>query len=75
MVVIKDDVVVAAAAKEDPVSSAPLGVVMMSTVTDPLLGLLVLNSRHFAPSTIIIFETAILGFRAAIRGLRERQSL
>lgn len=25
----------------------------------PLRGLLVLNSRHFAPSTIIIFDTAI----------------
>lgn len=35
----------------------------------PLSGLLVLNSRHLAPSTIIIFDTAILGFLAAISGL------
>lgn len=35
----------------------------------PLKGLLVLNSRHLAPKTIIIFETAILGFLAAMRGL------
>lgn len=38
----------------------------------PLKGLLVLNSRHFAPKTIIILETAILGFLAAIRGLVEK---
>lgn len=36
----------------------------------PLRGLLVLNSRHFAPRTIIIFDTAILGFLAAISGLQ-----
>lgn len=36
----------------------------------PLRGLLVLNSRHFAPSTIIILDTAILGFFAAMRGLK-----
>lgn len=35
----------------------------------PLKGLLVLNSLHLAPSTIIIFDTAILGFLAAISGL------
>lgn len=38
----------------------------------PLSGLLVLNSRHLAPSTIIIFDTAILGFLAAMRGLEKR---
>lgn len=38
----------------------------------PLKGLLVLNSRHFAPKTIIILETAILGFLAAMRGLVEK---
>ena len=38
----------------------------------PLKGLLVLNSRHFAPKTIIILETAILGFLAAMRGLGEK---
>lgn len=38
----------------------------------PLKGLLVLNSLHFAPKTIIILETAILGFLAAIRGLEEK---
>lgn len=36
----------------------------------PLRGLLVLNSRHFAPRTIIILDTAIFGFLAAMRGLR-----
>ncbi len=36
---------------------------------EPRRGLLVLNSLHFAPRTIIILETAILGFLAAIRGL------
>lgn len=35
----------------------------------PLRGLLVLNSRHFAPRIIIILDTAILGFLAATRGL------
>lgn len=35
----------------------------------PLKGLFVLNSLHLAPSTIIIFDTAILGFLAAISGL------
>ena len=39
----------------------------------PLKGLLVLNSRHFAPKTIIILETAILGFLAAMRGLGEKR--
>lgn len=38
----------------------------------PLSGLLVLNSRHFAPRTIIILDTAILGFLAAMRGLGQR---
>lgn len=38
----------------------------------PLKGLLVLNSRHFAPKTIIILETAILGFLAAMRGLVDK---
>lgn len=38
----------------------------------PLKGLLVLNSRHFAPKTIIILDTAILGFLAAMRGLVEK---
>lgn len=38
-------------------------------VADPRRGLLVLNSRHLAPSTIIILDTAILGFFAAMRGL------
>lgn len=38
---------------------------------EPLRGLLVLNSRHLAPSTIIILDTAILGFLAAMRGLGE----
>lgn len=39
---------------------------------EPLRGLLVLNSRHLAPSTIIILDTAILGFLAAMSGLMER---
>lgn len=39
----------------------------------PLSGLLVLNSRHFAPRTIIILETAIFGFLAAMSGLKEQQ--
>lgn len=38
-------------------------------VAEPRRGLLVLNSRHLAPSTIIILDTAILGFLAAMRGL------
>lgn len=33
-------------------------------------GLLVLNSLHFAIISVIILDTAILGFLAAIRGLR-----
>lgn len=41
----------------------------------PRRGLLVLNSRHFAPRTIIILETAILGFLAAIRGLQVKNML
>lgn len=40
-------------------------------VAEPRRGLLVLNSRHLAPSTIIILDTAILGFFAAMRGLWE----
>lgn len=39
----------------------------------PLRGLLVLNSRHLAPRTIIILDTAILGFLAAMRGLERRR--
>lgn len=36
----------------------------------PLKGLLALNSRHLAPSTVIILDMGILGFFLAIRGLR-----
>lgn len=36
---------------------------------DPFIGLLALNSRHLAPSTIIILDTGIFGFLAAISGL------
>lgn len=39
----------------------------------PLKGLLVLNSRHLAPRTIIILDTAILGFLAAMRGLEVKE--
>ena len=39
-------------------------------LADPRRGLLVLNSRHLAPRTIIILDTAILGFFAAMSGLR-----
>ena len=40
---------------------------------EPRSGLLVLNSRHLAPRTIIIFDTAILGFLAAMRGLGRKR--
>lgn len=73
---------VAGEAALGPVSSAPAAVTMLSTAAaalaatraalvaaEPRMGLLVLNSRHFAPSTIIILDTAIFGFFAAIRGL------
>lgn len=43
-------------------------------LAEPRMGLLVLNSRHLAPKTIIIFDTAILGFLAAIRGLNKRRN-
>lgn len=36
----------------------------------PLNGLLALNSRHLAPSTVIILDMGILGFFLAIRGLQ-----
>lgn len=36
----------------------------------PLKGLLALNSRHLAPSTVIILDMGILGFFLAIRGLQ-----
>lgn len=36
----------------------------------PLNGLLALNSRHLAPSTVIILDIGILGFFLAIRGLK-----
>lgn len=38
----------------------------------PLKGLLALNSRHLAPSTVIILDMGILGFFLAIRGLQGR---
>lgn len=38
----------------------------------PLNGLLALNSRHLAPSTVIILDMGILGFFLAIRGLQGR---
>lgn len=71
-----------AAAAAAPSSSSSTLVTMFSTaaatlaaaraalaLARPRIGLLVLNSRHLAPSTIIILDTAILGFFAAMRGL------
>lgn len=52
--------------------STVLGTLTVASTVEaeaPLRGFLVLNSRHFAPKTIIILDTAILGFLAAIRGL------
>lgn len=67
----------AEAAWATTIGSTVVGTLAVASATDaeaeaPLRGFLVLNSRHFAPRTIIILDTAILGFLAAMRGLAVR---
>jgi len=43
---------------------------IISLICNTFNGLFVLNSRHLAIIKVIILDTAILGFFAAIKGLR-----
>lgn len=51
------------------VSTAAATAAATAVAEVPLKGLFALNSLHFAPSTVIIFDMGILGFFLAIRGL------
>ncbi len=51
------------------VSTAAATAAATAVAEVPLKGLFALNSRHFAPRTVIIFDMGILGFFLAMRGL------
>lgn len=51
------------------VSTAAATAAATAVAEVPLKGLFALNSLHFAPSTVIIFDMGILGFFLAMRGL------
>lgn len=56
------------------VSTAAATAAATAVADEPLKGLLALNSRHLAPSTVIILDMGILGFFLAIRGLSEQKT-
>ena len=56
------------------VSTAAATAAATAVAEEPLKGLLALNSRHLAPSTVIIFDMGILGFFLAISGLGDTHS-
>lgn len=56
------------------VSTAAATAAATAVAEVPLKGLFALNSLHFAPSTVIIFDMGILGFFLAMRGLTTKKN-
>lgn len=55
------------------VSTAAATAAATAVAEVPLKGLFALNSLHFAPSTVIIFDMGILGFFLAMSGLTTKK--